>query len=95
MCICRALIANQHTIALTKIAGVLRRRKNLDLPAIRITRLITADTFADNSRRRIFSDMNHFSARISLHPIVGEGYGVKFTARVITLQDDAGVFPRN
>ncbi|MNE93339.1 hypothetical protein D3C80_1911790 [compost metagenome] len=51
------------------------------------------DPFRNNRRFGVFTDMNHFGARIGLLMPTGQRHGVELTDGVITAQNAARVFP--
>ena len=89
------LIAHQQRIALRMIARVGRTLHNVNLPAVAVLRFTSRDTFAHNPRTGVLADVNHFSAGIGLLIVIGNGYGIKFTHRIIALQNTGRIFPRD
>ena len=75
------------------IACAFSRAQNFHEAAIGILRLTCADALRDDRRFRVLADMDHLCAGIGLLEMIGDGNGIKFTNRVIALQNATRVFP--
>ena len=92
---CAALIANQHGITLRVVTCTLSGWCDPHQTAIAAVRASRRNTFADDGTARIFSEMNHFRARVCLLKIVSNSHRIKFTDRIIPTQNTRWIFQRN
>ena len=90
-----ALVSQKERITLGIVAGILRRRKNLNAPPIGILSLSRRNPLRDNRTLCILSDVDHFRAGIRLLPVVGNRHRVEFTTRILPLKNATGIFPRD
>ena len=88
-----ALIANQQRVTLREVAGVQSFAVGRNEAAISIIRAASGNAFGHDAARRVFAKMNHLGAGIHLLAAVGNGDGIKFTARRFTAQNAAWIFP--
>ena len=88
-----ATIAHEKGIALGIISSIDRAFTNLHQTAIGVLAATCTDSFAYNAAGCIAANMDHFGSGIGLLSPSGQGNRVKFTGAVISLKDDAGVFP--
>src|SRR5690606_37907444 len=90
-----ALVAYEHGIALRVVACAVRLRHDLHLAAIAVLPLAGGDSLGHDVRLRVATDVNHLGARVRLLLVVRYGHGVELAYRVVTLQDHAGILPRD
>ena len=90
-----ALIAHEHRIALRIIPRTVGSGIHLHQSAISILPISGRNTLRHNCRLRIFPNMDHFRAGIGLLLIRRQRNRIKFANRMISLQNDARILPRN
>ena len=88
-----ALIAEHQRIALRIIASPRRTLEDLNGATIGILAMPSGNTLGDDRAAGVFADMNHFGAGIGLLVVVGQGHRIKFTDRIVPLQNTTGIFP--
>src|SRR5687768_13401275 len=86
-------VSNQHGVALRIITRPGRGRRNSDQSAVAVVRMARRDTLANYGAARIFSDVDHFGASIRLLIMIGDSHRIKFSYRVIPLQDTGRILP--
>ncbi|MNE29673.1 hypothetical protein D3C80_1231630 [compost metagenome] len=90
-----AVGANQHRVALGKVACVGGRRHDFHQAAIAVLAVPGGDPFRDDRRFGVFADVNHLGAGVGLLMTAGQRHGVEFADGVIAAQNAARVFPGN
>ncbi len=90
-----ALIADEHRVALRVIPCAGRARQHLHLAAIAVVAVTSGDAFGDDRRLRVPAHVDHLRAGVGLLAVVDDGDGVELAGRVVALQDDARILPRD
>ena len=90
-----ARLADQKTVAIGKIPRIRRLFMRRYLPAIGILRPSRGNPLRDDPACRILAEMDHFRAAIHLLHAVRHRNRIEFTARAITAQNAAWIFPRD
>ena len=90
---CTALVAQQQTVALRIVAGVVGPAAYLHQAAVTVVALAGRYTFRHNGRTCVLAHMYHLGAGIGLLVVVRDGHAVELRRRVVALQDAAGVLP--
>ena len=91
--VCAALIAQEERVALAVVAGVLGMKTHLDESAVRILAMSGGDTFGDDARAGVLTDVDHLRARVRLLVVISERYGVELRGGIIAFEDAGRVFP--
>ena len=68
-----AFFADQQRITLRMIAGIFSLWHHFDESTIGALRFSSRDTFGNNPRAGVFTEMDHFCAGIGLLIIIGDG----------------------
>ena len=90
----RTLITHEHGIALGVITCSGCPWSNFDQSAIAVMRT-SAEIPFDTIVERVFFQMDHFCSGIGLHIPICQRDRIKFSNRMISLQNAAGIFPSN
>ena len=77
------------------IAGILCIRACVDEPTVAILTLPCGDSLGDDAAAGVLPEVDHLRAGISLLEVIGHRHGVELCHGVITLQDTAGILPRD
>ena len=90
-----AFIAQEERVALAVVAGVLGVKTHLDESAVRVLAMSGGDTFGDDARAGVLTDVDHLRACVRLLVVIGERYGVELRGGIIAFEDAGRVFPRD
>src|SRR3954467_3439195 len=86
-------VADKHRVALSVVASPGSLRQHLYQSAVAVLTLTGGNALGNNGAPGVFPDVNHFGAGVGLLLAIHHGHGVELTHRVVTLEDDAGIFP--
>src|SRR5436190_8624425 len=91
----RALVAEQERIALRVIARAHRALRYLYQPPIGILAASRSDALGNNRAARVLAEVRHLRAGVGLLIMVGQRDRVELAHRVVALQHDTRVLPRD
>ena len=75
------------------VHGVLCRGHDLDLPAVGVLALSRRDPLGHDSALRVFTDVDHLGAGVSLLVVIRQRHRIELAGRVIALENYARVLP--
>ncbi len=75
--VCAAGLTDQQRVTLGMITSAFGLRHDTDQPAVRLLCLAGRNTFRDDRRARVASDMNHFGSGVGLLQVVRYSDGIK------------------
>ena len=90
-----AAVTDQQGVALRKVASVCGSLQNLHLASVAVLSESSRDALGDDRAFRVLADVNHLCTGISLLMIGGHGHGIKLADRVVALQNDTRILPRD
>ena len=77
------------------VACILCRGRDGDQSTVAVLATTGGDTLGDDGAAGVASEMDHLRAGVRLLVVVGHSDRVKFSHRVVTPQDAAGILPRD
>ena len=86
-------LAEQERIALRVVAYTLSAREHLDHATIGVLGVTCRDTFGDDTRARVASDMDHLGAGVGFLVVVGDSHRIEFSLTVVAFEHAGGIFP--
>ncbi len=87
------LVAEEHGVALSVIPCILGFGHDFHQAAISVLAEAGADAFADDRALGVLADVDHLGTGIGLLAVFGKSDGVEFADGVVTLQDEARIYP--
>lgn len=86
---------DEQAVALRIIARIGGIGRNPDQTAVCLIGASGGNPFGNNFGAGVLADVNHLGAGVGLLVIVGQGNGIKFASRIVSLQNARRIFPGN
>ena len=90
-----SLVANEHGVTLGVVACARGVGADLHQASVHVLTLSGADTLTHDAATRVFTDVNHFRARICLLRVVRQRNRVKLADRVVAGEHHGWILPRD
>ena len=90
---CATLVADQKTVTLREVTGIVSSRHHLHKTAVAVLAASGRDTLADDAAACVATYMYHLGSGISLLEIISHSDRVEFRRRIVSLQNGRRVLP--